>query len=496
MLKRGGIGVVSVLVSACPAWAQTGGTLPGLGVFDTTGFIRAEPAFSTTGAEGPTGHDREFNMMAARAELKIGWQKAVTLTGFLHLRGWADIVDEIDNAYEDGTDLMDGDDFSGQGWLASLDDNHWILDVKEAYINWHPGPVLLRVGKQQIAYGETIGMRVLDNIQGLDLRRHGIGQIGAEEFSDQRIAEWGLRAIWDVVPARVTVEGFVTTFTPTIFPPVGSPYSPFPAHIAGAALGLPPALGNVPVRLEDSENIEDVRDEPILGGRIVGYAGNLTAQLTFVSRPQINGVLLVDQDETLQQVLRGAPALVFTRKFPRVEILGGGLDYMFMPPEDSPFAFLAGTVAHLSGTYAFNQDYAIEGNTDVTERDEYIIATEFENQIRLSPNLLSMTLAVQPWWHRSESNPGDVLMDELGHDSFNWSAISIQQPFMNGRLRFDVFAAYTWENSWFIQPGLQWKPRGNFQVDLYYNFWDGDEEAYFGGNDPMDEVFMRITRYF
>ena len=49
-----------------------------------------------------------------------------------------------------------------------------------------------------------------------------------------------------------------------------------------------------------------------------------------------------------------------------------------------------------------------------------------------------------------------------------------------------------------VQPGVRWRPRDDFQLDLYANVLDSD-----GGNDDImgtletqDEVFARLTYYF
>jgi len=46
----------------------------------------------------------------------------------------------------------------------------WMLDLPAAYVDYNHGPLWVRVGNQQIAWGEAIFFRVLDVPNGLDYR--------------------------------------------------------------------------------------------------------------------------------------------------------------------------------------------------------------------------------------------------------------------------------------------------------------------------------------
>ena len=57
---------------------------------------------------------------------------------------------------------------------------------------------------------------------------------------------------------------------------------------------------------------------------------------------------------------------------------------------------------------------------------------------------------------------------------------------------------YDLEGGILVQPGVRWRPRDDFQFDLYANILDSD-----GGNDDImgtletqDEVFARFSYYF
>ena len=55
-----------------------------------------------------------------------------------------------------------------------------------------------------------------------------------------------------------------------------------------------------------------------------------------------------------------------------------------------------------------------------------------------------------------------------------------QQPFPNLIWRADMSILYDLEGGILVQPGVRWRPRDDFQLDLYANILDSD-----GGNDDI-----------
>jgi hypothetical protein len=70
-----------------------------------------------------------------------------------------------------------------------MDNEYWQL-LKEAHITWNPGPFFFRFGKQIVVWGETIGFRLMDQINPQDNSR-GVGDV---EFETSIIPIWLARA--------------------------------------------------------------------------------------------------------------------------------------------------------------------------------------------------------------------------------------------------------------------------------------------------------------
>ncbi|MBF0281730.1 MAG: hypothetical protein HQM07_04100, partial [Zetaproteobacteria bacterium] len=61
-------------------------------------------------------------------------------------------------------------------------------EAKEAYLLYHANDYDLRIGMQQIIWGKTDGLRMLDVVNPLDMREFVL-----DDFLDSRIGVWAIR---------------------------------------------------------------------------------------------------------------------------------------------------------------------------------------------------------------------------------------------------------------------------------------------------------------
>ncbi|TDU31036.1 hypothetical protein DFR24_0394 [Panacagrimonas perspica] len=91
------------------------------------------------------------------------------------------------------------------------------------------GGLNLRVGNQQLAWGQSIFFRVFDVANGLDLRRHLIMDRALEEFSDKRVPQLSVRLSYQLSDT-ILLDSFVAKFQPTVFGNPNTPYNVIPAQ--------------------------------------------------------------------------------------------------------------------------------------------------------------------------------------------------------------------------------------------------------------------------
>jgi len=95
-------------------------------------------------------------------------------------------------------------------------DRHYLINMPALFLDYQNGPLTIRAGNQQIAWGQAIFFRVLDVPNGLDLRRHSLLDFASEEFSDKRVPSLAIRTSYQINDDWL-VDAFVQKFQPTVY---------------------------------------------------------------------------------------------------------------------------------------------------------------------------------------------------------------------------------------------------------------------------------------
>lgn len=190
-------------------------------------------------------------------------------------------------------------------------------DLWEFYFDFSRGPWFLRIGRQNLAWGETDMFRLLDYINPLDNTFGG----PFEDLDDRRIPLWMLRGTYDlgsVGPlASLMIEGFWVPGNWDVrvapFPPVGTPYFP-------------------PLPVEFEQFLRVVTPEKSMsnsrwGVRLQGLVGtslNLSVchYKTYLDGGALRAVVLREVP-----VLTSLDDLILEGSYPSVQITGGSMSY-------------------------------------------------------------------------------------------------------------------------------------------------------------------------
>ncbi len=224
MKKRGGIGfrffVVGVLIF-CSGSSFAYTLLDGN--FELKGFVRNITAVRTEDPKGGLGGDQFKNGDVELSKSFLQVEGTYTVNPSLKVYGrWRG---DYDASF----------DFKGQEKFpqAVVDDQRLGNEVRELYVDVRQGPLFLRLGKQQIVWGESDGLRLADIINPLDFRWHYF----LEDWQDIRQGLPMARAIYGI--AEKTDLEFVwapVSFKPAKFAGVGT-FWEFPG--AGVGSGIP-----------------------------------------------------------------------------------------------------------------------------------------------------------------------------------------------------------------------------------------------------------------
>lgn len=136
------------------------------------------------------------------------------------------------------------DSIGQQGLRENRHQNTQHDPIWNAYVDVAKGPLWLRVGRQDLSWGETDGFRLLDMIEPLD-NRFGFALV--EDLDDRRIPLWIMRsslsiaspiaAITNLVLDGYWVPGTIDNHESPI-PPPGNPFGP-PAPPVSAVISVP-----------------------------------------------------------------------------------------------------------------------------------------------------------------------------------------------------------------------------------------------------------------
>ena len=176
------------------------------------GFVRYEFGIHT--GNDNSNLPKDYNLQLSRFFLQTEW----TYKPSDHFKLFANI-----RLTEDTTSLWDGrlDNYNAFPVDVPKDKDlmmrightdHFRAEVWELYSDISLGNLWLRLGKQQIAWGEMIGARILDCINPLDYSWNFIFE--PEEFENIRIPEWTIRGIYNL---KSYLPGWITTPSLEVF---------------------------------------------------------------------------------------------------------------------------------------------------------------------------------------------------------------------------------------------------------------------------------------
>jgi hypothetical protein len=372
--------------------------------------------------------------------------------------------------------------FAGNGNLLEVGGNDFGASLNQAYVDYKKGNVWLRMGKQQIAWGEALGLRVLDTVEPLDLRQFFFFDRIFEEFDKIRIPQWFFRG--DYTIPNETVPDLTAEFilnpgavVPTLLPAQGAPYNVVPAFLN--------IRNNVP------------QGEPTVGGRLTGTASDVQFSFNFITKPNDDAV------GVFQSFVGGCFAPPFNPlackinldgRHPRVYIVGGSANYNWT---------WAGAILRAETTVTPNAPFLnVVGGTplNIVKRPQWKTVLAVDRPTYVIPGLDSMTIGFQYFPIYTGGNL-DGLTDANGSKVdtvVNTVTFFFQQPVLEKRLSLEFFALYDTDNAYWLQPGAHWEIGNNVRLDLYYNQFGGSEKraGRFGAFAFANGPFFRFTYGF
>jgi Protein of unknown function (DUF1302) len=504
-----GMAAALVLYAGTAAWAQLDTDVP-------LGHIKPQTAFETDWGVHTAGKDNRNNnnnnipgsgqgfstngndLQAAvgRVDPTITFRtrddiaEAMGLDNadaYLHLRFWGDAEQFINgpSIYEvgQGAYLTPGSArYPGDAWSARISEHEYEAEANEAYLDLRKGPVALRLGKQQVVYGEELGVQTLDQVDSLDFTKFQTFEIGALEYSDVRIGEWTAKLSYQLPDFsdqginNSLITGFVSPdFQPDYFAAIGSQLNDEPA---AEPIG-------------DHGNLRKARNKLVYGAVASTTVYGVDLSANFYATPDHVGWFTVAPVANPFPINNffgqpffgpngGEHLFLLQRRFSRDFIYGGSASYT-IPSLEFPGAYLLnGDIFHFSAAYTPHKSFwtaaSIANNMiKPTRIGEINMTLDGERYIRWSQKFPSMYLLGE-WNYKSRSTViSDIYEPALGHTGIQTVVLSLTQFFPNNIWGTSIEAVCDTNvgGNWFMQPSITYKPTSNQEYNVYWNFFEG-----------------------
>ena len=451
-----------------------------LGSFEITGFyqISANPSSGHINPNNLGLLDRpgapNFLLLRQLLDLRIYSQFDENWSAFVQPRLFHDITKSADSRLRQYESLPA--DFSGgNGVLLRTGGKDVKAELWQAYVDYRKGNLWVRLGKQSIAWGEAVALRVLDTVNPLDLSQSLFFDRAAEEFDAIRIPQWFLRAnhgLQNETIPDLTAEFLLNpgAVVPTLLPPQGSPYNVVPSIV------------------KINEKVS--QGEPTVGGRLTGTVADIQFSLNFITKPNDDAVGVFKSISFLP-----SPPFAQIRldgKHPRVYIVGGSANYVWHK---------VGAVLRAETTVIPNAPFQRgAAATRIVERPVWKSVLAVDRPTYVFPDQDSMNIGFQFFETFTGGNglnkvrSGGAKVDQALHQF----SILLQQPLFQKRLTLEFLWVYDNDDAHWLQAGIHWEIGTNMRFDLFHNEFGGAEKrpGRLGSFFWADGTFLRFTYGF
>ena len=352
----------------------------------------------------------------------------------------------------------------------------------------------IRLGKQQVVWGKTDLFRVLDVINPVDYSRHNI----YDELEDICIPQWMLTAEWRMGSNAVLDDSNLSMvwnfdkFRPNNLGTCGQSYRIVDAGCffsSSANLQLIPGgpySQPVPI-IHDVEDPEWNLANTQFGLKWEGVYGDATFSLNALTYRQQMPSL------HFRPIAPGAPIPaadgVFDIKFPRVNLLGGSLDYYSMDMD---------AVWRLEMAYT-------QGEEQPRDTDGHKKTDMMRYVIGFDKNIIIPQLGTRSAFLLSTQLFGEHILDhetDMPNEADNWIATLLFKGwYMNNRLSPQIIIAHdVAADATVYAPSISWSPDNNWMFNAGLNIKSGGKETFpwsvasaFGDSTAQTEPLSRFT---
>lgn len=456
-----------------------------------------------TGGENPYNeaygqkHRNDFNLARFMMQGELTYKPSSDFKAFAKVRFISDHTQDIDNH------LLDYNAFpldvpQGDWTMLKVSNNHVRAEIWELYSDIQIGDLWLRLGKQQISWGEMIGVRITDQVNALETNWHLTME--PEEYENIRIPNWMIRGVYQFGALETLkirdfyLEGFLNPgdVTPGQGPVPGSPFNqqgPFPGFF----------------RIDNKDKRGEMEFGFRTGGMFSEYYFTLIYMKVFWDSYKLQTVgfapdpisgrpfFIRQGDPTLYDVLIDA-------RYPRVDLFGLTFNYEVPPP--------FGIVATLEASWIPEAPWGKAGAAfpAIEKQGEFTYSLALNRPTALFPRMImgtpipltALTLQfvqyIREGDNRAILGPGN---SKLEHTQ-ELIVTNIKQDLLYRTITVGFQTIIDLDDAYQLKPSITYRHSDDWYIDLVGVFFSGAQKqaGRLGYLDYADEVFARFTYQF
>ena len=334
------------------------------------------------------------------------------------------------------------------------------LELREFYLDSVLGDTFLRLGKQQIVWGQADGLRVLDVVNPFNFREFIL-----PAFEDYRIPLWAASV---EVPVGPVIGQFVWLPDRT--------YDEIPEADAVFAFSSPrvvpqppPELvGNGPVILNDPERPDDPFVDDDYGVRLTGFFGGWDLSLNYLYHFR-------DEAIAFRETLPGG-GIAITPRYERTHLLGGTFSNAFGDYT------LRGEVGYSTSRFFITNDPSDTDGAFETGEFAYVLGLDYQ------PNA-NLFISGQLFQSIIENPPDGATRDRIDTSA----TLLVEQEFLNDTVTASgLLIQNVNDGDGLLQLDLEYQYRSNIVLTAGADLFYGTEDGLFGQFDTADRITVGI----
>jgi len=437
--------------------------------------------FKNETSVGLRGADKEFMKINNIVDIKANYVFNDSVEFFAELKTWYDSTYDVEGRFRD---LIHEEKNIK---LRMPIKTEWL---RECYFDVYTSKLDLRLGKQQVVWGTTDGVRILDMVNPLDYREWTL-----QPYSESRIPLWMLKAETELSMNSSLQLLLIPDYEPNYYAPAGSPFA-LRTVVTGAegadALteigGTVNTISERPGRKLENTKV-GLRWRNILeSGPLSGleYTLNYLHTYSFASSAYT------------RMIYGGPPTLELKRRAEQIDVFGFSFAKSITKGLIGNFGkgwTIRGEFAYVNnGAMNYGTDKAIKGTADVDQYnyalgfdknlvDNWAISFQFIQRIADSKDKFSdgYTLLFGP-----TRGPLDKIETMV--------TCKISTSFMHERVKPELLILYGDDNDWRISPKVSFEVNDNWLLTTGVHIFEGKETQLNGQFDDNDQIFIE-TKY-